>query len=166
MMIRRDAVFISSVLFTITLLALVPHSLQLASTWQQRSLQETDRLWVQNYLMPIGFASLGFVLVGLIVTWTGYIKRVRWTWFVMLVIVWIFAFPVYMLPSLLDWHAAGSVNWSPWFWNAIANPGIDRDYAKGPMVFLLMVIALILPIRSFFGDPSTYRGGTEGSVLD
>ena len=154
MRIRRDAVFISSVLFTVSLLALIPHSLRYASTWPQRSIQETDRLWVQNYLMPVGFASLAFVLVGLIVIWMGYVKRVRWTWFVMFVLVWVFAFPVYMLPVLLDLHAAESVNWSAWFWDAIKTPGIARDYAKGPLDFLLMLVALLLPIKSFFGRPS------------
>lgn len=154
MRIRRDAVFISSVLFTISLVALVPHNLQFASTWQQRFVQQTDRLWVQNYFMSIGFASLAIVLVGLIVIWTGYIKRVRWTWSVMFVIVWVFAFPLYMLPVLLDLHAAESIHWSAWLWDAIKSPGIARDYMKGPIDFLLMMVALFLPVRSFFGKAS------------
>jgi len=154
MRIRRDAVFISSVLLTISLVALVPHNLQYASTWQQRFFRETDRLWVQNYYMLFGFASLAVDLVGLIVIWMGYINGVRWTWFVMFVIVWVFAFPVYMLPVLLDWHAAESVNWSGWFWGAIQSPGIERSYVKGPLDFLLMVVALFLPIKSFLRGPS------------
>ena len=72
----------------------------------------------------------------------------------MFVIVWVFAFPVYMLPVLLDWHAAESVNWSGWFWGAIQSPGIERSYAKGPLDFLLMVVALFLPIKSFLRGPS------------
>lgn len=149
MRIRYDAVFVSSMLFTIALAALIPLNLRYASTWRQPALLE-GRLWVQNYLMPIGFASLAMVVVGLTVLWTGYIRRVRWTWFVMFIVVWVFAFPVYMLPLILDFHATGSVNWSEWFWGALNGPGIERSYAKGPVDFLVMVIALFLPIRSFF----------------
>lgn len=150
MKIRRDVVFISSVLFTICLVALVPHNLAYASTWKEQFLRETDRLWVQNSLMQIGFASLAVVLVGLMIIWTVYQNSVRWAWFAMFVIVWVFAFPVYVLPVLLDLHAAEQVNWSAWFWNAIKGQGIARDYAKGPIDFILMVIALLLPIRSIF----------------
>lgn len=150
MRIRSDAIFISSVLFTIALIALIPHNLQLASTWHHRVLPE-GRNWIQNYFMPMGFASLTVVFVGLIVIWAGYIRQVRWAWFVMLVIVLVFAFPVYMLPVSLEVRAAaGSINWSAWFWNAVSGPGIYRDYAKGPLDFVLMLIALFLPIRSFF----------------
>lgn len=155
MRIRRDAVFISSVLFTISLLVLVPHNLQYASTWEERSVQYAERVWVLNYWMRIGFASLAFVLVGLIVIWMGYIRRIRWTWFVMFVIVWVFAFPVYMLPVVLDLHAAESIDWSGWFWDVIKDQGVARAYAKGPLDFLLMVAALFLPIKSFFRRPST-----------
>jgi hypothetical protein len=155
MRIRLDRVFMSSVLLTLSLLVLVPHNVRFASTWQELYLRETDRLYVQNYLMPIGFASLAIVLVGLIVIWAGYNKRELWTWFVMLVIVWVFAFPVYMLPMLQHVHSApGSIQWSAWLWGAVKGPGLDRDYAKGPLDFLLMVVALFLPVRSFFRRPS------------
>jgi small-conductance mechanosensitive channel len=147
------------VLFTISLVALVPHNLQLASTWQQRFVQQAERLWVQNFLMSIGFASLAFVLVGLIVIWMGYIHRVRWACFVMFVIVWVYAFPLYMLPVLLNLHAAESINWSAAFWDAIKSPGIARDYVKGPLDFLVMVVALFLPIKSFFRRPSATAPG-------
>jgi hypothetical protein len=171
---RWDTVLASSILLTLSLLALVPHNLQYASTWHQRSFQETDRLYVQNYLMPLGFASLASVLVGLIVTWTAYRSRLRWAWFVMFVIVWVFAFPVYVLPVLLDFRTAESVSWSAWFWNAVEGPGIARDYAKGPLDFLLMVIALLLPIKSFFRKPSarerlpvpTATGRAEASACE
>ncbi len=148
MKILRDSVFISSVLFSVSLVALVPHSLQYASTWQHRSFQE-GRSWTENYFMPIGFASLAVILIGLTVIWMGYIKRMRWTWFVMLVIVCVFAFPLYVLPVLQDMHAAESVNWSAWLSNAIKGPGIYRDYLKGPLLFLLMVVALLLPSGRF-----------------
>jgi len=162
--VRVDAVLISTFLFSVSLIVLVPHNLRYISIWQQRYIAETEHLWEQNYLAPIGFASLACVLIGLIVLWTGYVKKVRWTWFVMFVIVWVFAFPVYMLPALLDFRATGSLNLSAWFWNAIKSPGIARDYVKGPADFLLMVIALVLPIRSFLRNrPSVGQAADSSS---
>ena len=51
MRIRIDAVFVSSVLFTLALLWLAPHNLQYASTWPDLFVQ-VDRMSVQNYWMP------------------------------------------------------------------------------------------------------------------
>src|SRR5437899_11685468 len=151
MRIRRDAVFISSVLLTISLVALAPHNLQYASTWQQRFFRETDRLWVQNYYMLIGFASLAVDLVGLIVIWTGYIKGVRWTWFVMFVIVWVFAFPVYMLPFFYPWNSTVSIaqTFANTFAGAIHESGMARTFVEVALEFLLMVLALVLPVKTF-----------------
>ena len=154
MKIRCDAVFISSVLFTALLLVLVPHNLRFASTWREQYIQETERHFVQNFFMSIGFAALAVVLIGLIVIWMGYVKKVRWTWFVMFVIVWVYVFPVYVLPMLLHMHAAKLTDWPEWAWEAIKGPGIAREFAKGPADFLVMLIALLLPIRSFFRRPS------------
>jgi len=113
---------------------------------------------MQNYLMPIGFASLAIVLVSLIVIWAGYIKRERWSWFVMFIVAWVYAFPVYVIPLLLDLiRAPQSPDWSAWFWGAVKGPRIDRDSAKGPADFLLMVFAMLLSIKSFFKRPSAPR---------
>src|ERR1700674_636395 len=108
MKIRRDAIFTLSVPFIIALAVLIPHNLGYVSTWHQRFLPE-GRSWLRNYLMPLGFASLTTIFIGLTVIWTGYIKAIRWTWFVMFAIVWLFAFPVYMLPTLLDISATQSI---------------------------------------------------------
>jgi|SRR5438105_2133491 len=152
MRIRIDAVFVSSVLFTLALLWLAPHNLQYASTWPDLFVQ-VDRMSVQNYWMPIGFASLTLILVGLIVTWTCYMKRVRSAWFIMFIIVWVFAFPVYVLPVLQARIAAGSIDWSV-FRNALRMPGAARASTKGLVDFVLLLVALLLPVRSFFGKQS------------
>jgi len=39
-----------------------------------------------------GILSLTIILTGLIVIWAGYVKRIRWTWFVMFTIVFGWAF--------------------------------------------------------------------------
>jgi hypothetical protein len=150
MTIRLNSALISSVLFTIALGALVPHNIEYASTWRRRFFQE-GRNFVQNQVMPLGFASLAVVAVGLIVIWAAYIKRVRWTWFVMFVIVWVFYFPAYVLPEILAIQAAESVNWLGWLHNAMSQPGIDRAMLKVWLDFLLMLVALFLPARSFLG---------------
>jgi hypothetical protein len=147
MKIRRDAVFVSSLLFTVPLLALIPHNLRYASTWSDRFFP-ANQATMENQFAPIGFASLAVVFIGLIVIWTGYVNKVRWTWFVMFVIVWIFAFPVYVLPVVMDIHA-GAIDWTL-FWNAMRESGPARAVAKGPLDFLGMLVALLLPARTFF----------------
>lgn len=158
MKLRRDTVFISSVLFSISFLILAPHSLELASTWRVSHLQ-VGRSFLQNYLMPMGFAALTFIIVGLIVTWTGYVKRERSAWLVMFVMVWVFAFPVYVLPVLLEMCAAESINWHSWFWDALKGPGISRTLAKTLLDFILMLIALFSPVTFFFR-----KSGREGRI--
>jgi len=145
MRVRRDLVFISSVLFSLSLVAPIPHNLRYASTWHQRFFPADH---MENQFAPIGFASLAIVLIGLIVIWAGYANRVRWTWFAMFVVVWGFAFPVCILPVLLDVHV-GAVDWSV-LWEATKAPGPARAVVKGPLDFLLMLFALLLPARAFF----------------
>jgi hypothetical protein len=145
-MIRRDIRFVSGLLFTIALVALVPHNLRFAATWHQAFLKETESLFVQNYLMPMGFAALAIVAIGLIVVWKGYVQGIRWTWFVMFIIVWVYAFPVYMLPLLLN----RPTNWFLLFQHALQEQGADRSFVKGALDFLLMVVALFLPVKSIF----------------
>lgn len=147
MTIRRDSAFVSSVLFTIALLAFLPEILFEVSMWRQSSIPVVaDFLYIGNFHTPLGFAFLALGLIGLIVIWSGYVRRVRWTWFVMFVIVWVYAFPVFMLPVLLQLP----VSLSAWFWEALKENGPSRYHAKATLVFLLMVVALFLPIKSFF----------------
>jgi hypothetical protein len=147
MRVRRDVVSVSSLLFTLSLVALIPHNLNYASTWNDRFFPANSGT-MENQFAPIGFASLAIVAIGLIVIWTGYVSKVRWTWFVMFVIVWIFAFPLYVLPLIMDIHA-GAIDWSV-FPSAIKEPGAARAIVKGPLDFLVMLVALLLPVGSFF----------------
>jgi hypothetical protein len=147
MRIRRDAAFASRVIFTAALLVLIPHSLRLASTWGQQYLPVIpDFYWTGNYLAPMGFAFLAIYLVGLIVIWSGYVQRERWAWFTMFVIVWVYAFPVFKLPVLRRLP----ISLSAWFWDAVKDIGPSRFYGRGTLAFLLMVVALLLPVNSFF----------------
>jgi hypothetical protein len=93
-----------------------------------------------------GVLSLTIILIGLIVIWAGYVKRTRWTWFVMFIIVFGWAFTELILPWLGAWVGTPS----KLFLAAVRGPGIARDVVEAILIFSLMVIALFLPTRSFF----------------
>ena len=114
MRIRYDSVFVSSVLHTVALLLFV---------WAG--------LW--NY-----FSGSAVILIGLIVVWTGYVKRSRSAWLVMFAIVWLWAFPIFVLPLL-----TGVVRWQL---------ELSLSEFEAALVFCLMVTGLVLPIRKFFSS--------------
>ncbi len=127
MRIRADSAFISGVLFTVALTSLAP------AFWVGRS--------------ELGFASLAVILVGLIVTWTGYVKRAAWAWAIMFVIVWVWAFPLLIAPLV---RSKMVVSVSEWLYAASSQSGLPRVWAEAVAAFTLMVFGLVLPIRSFF----------------
>ena len=96
-------------------------------------------------------ASLAIILIGLIVVWTGYVKRSRPAWFVMFVIVWFWAFPRFILsiiPLLI--RERSSFTFPELLCDAIQGPGFPRDVVELHSAFLLMVIGLALPMGRFF----------------
>src|SRR5438270_5014918 len=94
-----------------------------------------------------GFASLANVLVGLIVVWTGFRTGTRIAWFVILVIVGLWAFPLMILPLLTVSIGLSPADWAAEAWH---EPGAARIYLINIVMFCLMLIALILPVRSVF----------------
>lgn len=134
---QRDSVFIASVLFTITLLFLVPAFLR-------------DALYRKDVVLrAVGFASLTNILVGLVVVWTGFIGRYRWAWLIMLIIVSGWACPILILPIF---HGKIVVTFGEWLEEAWRWPGSARIYGENLILVSLMVIALVLSIRSFFAS--------------
>ena len=94
-----------------------------------------------------GVAGLAFILVALIVLWSGYIQRVSWTWYVMFVSVWLYIFPAHILPVLrMIWRF--DINHFRSLWDAAQHSGPARDVLKPILCFLVMVFALFLPVRS------------------
>jgi hypothetical protein len=148
--IRRDAVGVSCILYTIALLIPMPAALGNAWTVPQRYLEITDYLTVQNYFAPIGFASLAVIMAGLIVTWAGYIRGVRWAWFVLFVITWVWAFPVLVLA---EFHWRNMLPIAEWHPLAQTSRGLWAGFAESVLPWLLMVLALVIPVKTFF------RGG-------
>jgi hypothetical protein len=137
--IRGDVVFVSSVLFTIAFVCLIPVSWRTAQVKQEPLLQSA------------GFACLANIFVGLVVTWMGLNKRILWSWWVMFIIVWIGAFPVMVLPILQH----KTITLTEWVYGALGDPGMPRTWAESVLIFILMVVALILPIKALLGKRST-----------
>jgi hypothetical protein len=142
------------VLFTIALLWLVPWCFE--DVLAGRDVVHQHDFGLRLYLQEtaaLGFASLAVILIGLITTWAGYIKNVRWAWFVMFVIVWGWAFPVMAFPDFVYPLYRGALqipSFSDLIGAAFSKPGVARTIAHEMVVFILMVIALVLPIKSFF----------------
>jgi len=87
MKVRFTGTLVSALLLSLCLAALIPAALRNVLTWKQLHLEMGPSVRVDNFLIPFGFLHLGIAMVGLIVLWTGYIKRKRWAWFVMLIIL-------------------------------------------------------------------------------
>lgn len=167
MKVRRDTVLISSVLFTIALVSLLPPfvrgALQRFDTTGREQLETGWRLYAEMW-GNFDIASLAIVLIGLIVTWGGYLHKVRWTWFVMFVIVWGWFFPAMAYPDFgYAWYKGliptGEI--PVFLLNAFGEPGIARSVAQEMIIFALMVIALILPMKSFFWSGKRRLGTPE-----
>ncbi len=161
MKVRRDSVSISSVLLTVALLCFLPASWNGAFSGHggvaASKLDYGFRIaaLMMNY---VGFASLAIILIGLIVLWTGYIKRSRSAWVVMFVVVWLWAFPLFILPiasPIARGHSG--LTFSEWVYDAISGPGLSRNVAELVLIFSAMLAALLLPIKRFFGN----RGSEE-----
>jgi hypothetical protein len=164
---------ISALLLSLCLVTIVPGALRNASTWKELYL-DWPGVKIQNFLMPFGFVSLGIVMIGLIVLWTGYRDRERWAWFVMLIILLCFDFPSSVLPVLLQIRAE-NYRWSllldllrafreegawhcltvlPSRSEAIGIPCMTVVMLIGLLRSLLMSVALLLPVNAFFCRPA------------
>jgi hypothetical protein len=166
MRIRADSVFISSGLFTIALLCLIPAALWNLESGHDRvlmaKLDDGYRAEAQtaHYL---GVACLAIILIALTVIWTGYMKRARSAWLVMFVVVWLWAFPLFILPFLSALiHGRVVLTFSEALHDAISEPGSPRSVVESVLIFLLMVIALILPIKAFFFRRKALKVGADG----
>ncbi len=150
MRIRRDAVFISSVLFTIAFVCMIPPTWSMAMAGRDNKLLAKIGPGWSDYLRLLGefgVASLAVIFVVLIVIWMVYVKWLGWKWFVIYILVWVWAFPFLILPNL-RYAAASTLTGSV----SMASSGsvIARHAEEQVLIFVLMLIALILPIKSFF----------------
>jgi len=177
---RRDALAVSGILFTLALLLLTPEILAYArTTYQSRYRDITvypepgvplDRVVIPNYAAPLGITSLAIIAIGLLVTWAGYVKGVRWTWFVMFVIAWVWAFPLVALPLLLLGGGVSAIPHSfAWAIREVLHAGpysdIARVFLQENLTFLLMVLALALPAKAFLQGRRAGPSGASDQAL-
>ena len=149
MRLRADSLFISSLLHTAALLYFIRPSLWNYFSLSHILLAPIDENGFRGEAQTV--ASLSIILIGLIVVWTSYAKRSRTAWFVMFVIVWLWAFPRFILsivPLLI--RERSSFTFPELLSDALLGPGFQRDLVELTLAFLLMVIGLALPIRRVF----------------
>ena len=143
--------FVSEIIFTLCLTVFLPGYVKMAGTWRQRHIWITDRIAWFNYDASLSFASLALILIGLIVVWTGYRKRNPWAWLIMLIFVAVYYVPVHLIDVFLDIKTVG---WR-WWPGVVQDAREGRPFARGSVEVLIilvaMTIALVLPIKEFFG---------------
>jgi hypothetical protein len=155
-------------LFTVAFLMLTPAVVDCARVTHQTRFRDIssypeagiawDQVVVPNYRAPLGITSLVIIAMGLLVTWAGYFKGLRWTWLVMFVIVSVWALPVLVLPNFRPWGGVALVSASAFASmtrdSLRAGPSsfIARAILKGVLAFLLMLLALALPAKTFVLD--------------
>ena len=181
MKVRCSTTSISALVLSLCLVTMIPAALNHASTWNELSIRVPyGGIW--NFLAPLGFAYLGIVAIGLIVLWTGYRKRERWACFVMLVVLLFFYFPSYVLPVLLQINHSG---WPylPDLFRVFPAGGclhcmitsLRPNYSVGIecgvflilcglLEFLVMLVALLLPVKAFFWQSDPPQPGARSKT--
>jgi hypothetical protein len=151
MKLHLDCVSVSSWILTICLLSLVPVDLQFAATWRTRLIFVTDRFARLNYESSIAFASLALVIIRLAVIWTSYQKRMRWSWFAMVVFICVYFVPVHLLDVFIGIKQMGWSWWPSAIRLVMEGEPLSRVALRFLVTLALMIIALVLPIKEFFG---------------
>ena len=163
MRFRFDRVTVSSVLFSFCLLILMSESLKWAATWPTRVVWVTDRAARLNYEASIAFAELALEIIALIVIWTSYQKRMRWSWFVMLIFFCVYYVPVRVLDFLLGIRSRGWSWWPAALRDAMGGRQLAIDAFSELAILTLMVIALLLSVRDFFGKKQLLPSGGQSN---
>jgi hypothetical protein len=95
-----------------------------------------------------GLASLTVIIVGLIVIWTWLVRGSRVAWVIMAFIVWVWAYFILMGPPF---HLLRALSELPeWVTSAWGGEHISRTLFMSTLMFLLMLVGLILPVRPLF----------------
>ena len=161
--LRGESSPIASILFSVGLLLLVPWFWQDALTTVSQGATEPLDVWRQTalrYISCFGQAALVIILIGLVVTALDYFNRSRWAWLIQaLIAAWIF---VLLIVPIAGPILRGRMMFSAaeWFYVAIHQSGTARNAAEFCFIWLLMVLALLLRLRSFVW-PKTGLTATE-----
>jgi len=93
-----------------------------------------------------GLASLTVIIVALIVIWTWLAAGSRVAWVIMAVIVWVWAFPIMIFRPHIG--PLSSSELEDWVVSAWRQDGFARVTLINPIMFSLMLIGLIVPVRA------------------
>lgn len=154
MTVRADSIFVSGILHTIALFFFVRPALWYYGAASDRAAVARLDTGFQGEAYAdhrFGVACLAIIFIGLIVVWTGYARRSRLAWFVMFVIVWFWAFPAFILPTVVPLARGEFMGTLPeFFYDAISGPGMTTEIVRSLLMFLIMVVGLVLPMGRFF----------------
>lgn len=147
---RYSPVLVSAVLQSLCLLSFVPGSLKSISTWRDATF-EAGGYRTENLIMPLGCCFLGMALIGVTILWTAYRKNERWAWFAMLIVLVCFLFGGNMVPVVRMVYPP-YFQWVLWFDCLRAGDwrGICLMVPEAGLPVLVMLLALLLPIKAFF----------------
>jgi len=136
--IRPNIFLVSSLLLTPAFLWLLPSIIQCCVSYGPETMTQTA-----------GLASLTVIIVALIVIWMWLVAGSRVAWLIMAVIVWVWAFPIMMI-SRLHIGPVSPSQLEDWIVSAWRQDGLARVSLINPIMFSLMLIGLILPLRAVF----------------
>jgi len=139
--IRPNIFLVSSLLLTPAFFWLLPYMI--------RCVRASD-----DMTQTAGLASITVIIVALIVIWRWLVAGSRVAWLIMAVIVWVWAFPIMMI-SRLHIGPVSSSQLKDWIVSAWHQDGLARVSLINPIMFSLMLIGLILPLRLSFGLESS-----------
>ena len=136
MRIRPNIFLVSSLLLTPAFFWLLPYAI--------RCVRAPD-----DMTQTAGLASVTVIIVALIVIWTRLVAGSRVAWLIMAVIVWVWAFPAMMI-SRLHIGLVSPSQLKDWIVFAWRQDGLERVALMNPIMFSLMLIGLILPLKALF----------------
>jgi hypothetical protein len=148
MRVRPNIFLISSLLLTPAFFWLLPSIIQCVRYTGTETMTRTA-----------GLASLTVIIVALIVIWTWLVAGNRVAWVIIAVIVWVWAFPIMMLPLVTHVVALSLSDLSGWVVSAWHGDHLSRIALVNTVLFLLMLVGLILPVRALLRS-----GNRNGSV--
>jgi hypothetical protein len=152
---------LSEIILTGCLILLFCINLRWAATVMEREIPFGDQISRYNYESLLGFASLALCIIGTIVIWTAYKQRRLWAWFIMVVFVFVYFVPVYLIDSILEMPRVGWRWWPALFNQALDGRPLARFVFRSLIIFVAMLIALLLPIKRFFTKQAP-SAGTRG----
>ena len=142
MRIRPNILLVSSILLTLGFLWLLRYAIRFVGS--------------REAMMQIcSLAFLTIIIVALIVIWTGVAAGSRVAWGIMVVIVLGYALPAMMWPVLRHGRRWTLSELREWVVIAWREDTFLRTQLIGSLLFLLMLLGLILPIKALL------RGGKQ-----